>query len=1267
MSSFRSTLSALADNLASLAVIVLLAGLINACRSSEFVIPPSPTNRTIPVSDSATSLFSRDLVSSFVDFSQLSLEDGLSQSTVTTIFQDSKGLIWLGTRDGLNRYNGYQITTFKNDPLEQLSISGNKITSVVEDLEGYLWIGTDGDGLNRFDPNLEQFRQYRHDPSNPTSLQSNTIHALMVDDLGNIWIGSDKGIERVKVGEGERVSFVEVFETQPHTQGKPVKVIFQARDGLIWFGTTETVSSFDPDTSSTRSFRLLTDISATVSGENLPVSINDIVDDESGNIWIGTRGEGLFNIEPKDKKITIFRHNQEQERGLSSNYVRSLVVDSTNTLWIGTSHGLDRLGPDDREFTHFHHNPQDQKSLSDDDVHKLFIDQAGVLWVGTNLGGANIFDPFKKKFRHIFPDGEDPDKLSHHQVWAIFEEGQDIWIGTAAGLDRINTGTGSISHFLHDPTDDASISNNFITHILKDQEGYYWISTRGGLNRFDPKKNQFERFLNNPDDPTSISSNDVNTIYLDSFGRLWVGTNGAGIDRSNLMIDTFSHYLYQEYGGSDESLSINSILCFYEDDDNQLWVGTEGGLLKYDPITGSFTIYRHSNHNPSSLGNQVVNDIHQDNNGYIWLATENGLDKFDPRSEQFAHFRESNGLPNNNIQAIVEDESGDLWISTNRGLSRFNSEEESFRNYDTVDGLQSLEFNRGAAYHGPDGIVYFGGINGFNVFYPDEIRDNTYSPPIIINQFFIHNEPVEIGPDSPLSKVVNSTKQIQLSRDINVFSFELASLHYGSPAENQYAYLMEGFDREWNLVGNRRIATYTNLPPGSYTFRAIGTNSDGIWSNESTKIDVIIPYPFWQTWWFALGIFFVIVGALLGGYWMRTRNTVLRTKALEEQVARRTVEIERRRQIAEGLREIMVLINSNKTLEESLHYIVSQAARLTEAEDAIIFRKGEEDTMTILATNPGGQIRYSPNVGLAAITESWAESGLMINNPLILPDLNAYWRANPNLSSGSVGTHKAMLGIPILVEEEIYGGLIMLYDHQRAFVDEDLDLGFTFADQATLAIANNHLRKQAEQIAVATERSRLARDLHDAVTQTIFSASLIAETVPAIWANDKEEGEFLLQDLRQLTRGALAEMRTLLLELRPAALEEAALSDLLNQLAEAVGGRTGIDVVVKTEDGYELPVSSKVALYRIAQESLNNIIKHARASMVELSLTYPEDFCVELTIRDDGLGFDLNNIPADRLGLRSMRERADSIGATLAIRSVLNQGTEVSVKLYTEH
>jgi signal transduction histidine kinase len=383
---------------------------------------------------------------------------------------------------------------------------------------------------------------------------------------------------------------------------------------------------------------------------------------------------------------------------------------------------------------------------------------------------------------------------------------------------------------------------------------------------------------------------------------------------------------------------------------------------------------------------------------------------------------------------------------------------------------------------------------------------------------------------------------------------------------------------------------------------------------------------------------------------------------LEELVVVRTAEIEQRRQIAEGLREILILLNSNRTLEESLHYIVSQAARLTEAEDVIIFHQSDDQPLTIMATNPGGQIRYSAGTALRSIISNWAQEGLTLREPLIIPDLMIHWLKLSDRGPARLANHKALLGIPLLVGDEVYGGLVMFYEKERSFEEEDLDLGFTFADQAALAIANAYLREQAEETAVATERSRLARELHDAVTQTIFSASLIAETVSPIWESDPDQGRLLLGELRKLTRGALAEMRTLLLELRPASLEEAQLSDLINQLAEALSGRSGVPVSTEVTEVYDIPVNVKVALYRIAQESLNNVMKHARATKVEVCLARsPQDSGLILTVKDNGRGFDLDSIPADRLGVSIMRERAQGIGATLAIESRPDQGTKIEV------
>jgi two-component system nitrate/nitrite sensor histidine kinase NarX len=346
-----------------------------------------------------------------------------------------------------------------------------------------------------------------------------------------------------------------------------------------------------------------------------------------------------------------------------------------------------------------------------------------------------------------------------------------------------------------------------------------------------------------------------------------------------------------------------------------------------------------------------------------------------------------------------------------------------------------------------------------------------------------------------------------------------------------------------------------------------------------------------------------------------------------------------------------------------LHYIVTQAARLTDAEDAIIFRYDESGPITVIATNPGGQIHYSLDSSLLNIVGGWAEEQLLEKEPLVLADLPKYWSDHGEFEVAQEQTHKALLGIPLAIGDELYGGLLMFYSHVREFSHDDLELGFTFADQAALAIANNRLRERVRETAAATERSRLARELHDAVTQTLFSASLIAETLSPTWESDPTEGRQLLKDLRQLTRGALAEMRTLLMELRPATLEEAILSDLLNQLSEAFVGRTGIPVQANVNSSCQLPVNVRIALYRIAQESLNNVVKHARADNVEMILEdCSDDEGVNLTIRDDGRGFDPSDVPGHRLGLEIIKERAQAIEAELAINSAPGEGTSVSVQ-----
>lgn len=1236
---------------------------IAACQGANSEIPPLPAELTNDPSIELANL-PPPAPAGDIKFDRLSLDQGLSQSTVTAILQDNRGFMWFGTLDGLNRYDGYSFKVFKHDSTDPTSISDNAISSLFEDRFGTLWVGTDAGGLNRFVPESETFVHYRHNPEDPTTVSSDTVRAIVEDPDGILWLGTVNGLNRFD-RQAETFSHHpnQIDDADSSFKTNDINALFFDATGKLWIATSGGLVSFNPDR---EAFGLYTLIP--LRPPNIPdgpgrSSITSIIEGESGRLWLGTEAHGLLAFEPQSRNVTQFVNEPGDPDSLSHNSVYAVTQDRGGNLWVGTQLGLDMLRPNSEGFVRFVHDPSRPDGLSDNEIRSLMIDEAGVLWIGTRIGGLSKFDPYKTKFAHIRSTGDPSTGLIHPQVLAFHQDDQGyLWIGTGAGLNRLDRGSGQMTHYLHDPENELSLSDDYVTSIIQDRSGVLWIGTHGGLNRLNRPGSSFSRIQSDPADSHSLSSDLVNVIFEDREGYLWVGTAGGGLDRRDPRNGRFDHYAYVEGDRPPETLGLNHILTLFQDEDGILWVGTMGGLIRFDLEDESRIRYRHEADDASSLGHDLINDIHRDSSGRLWLATGAGLDRYDRESDTFSHIREEDGLPNNTILGILEDSSGRLWLSSNGGLTRYDPATGLVRNYDTSDGLQALEFNRGADFQNGQGEMFFGGVNGCNVFRPEEIHDNPYRPPVLLTDLRILNESVPVGPNSILHEPIYQTEQIKLTGQDNVFSLEMAALDYGAPDEVQYAYLMEGFDKAWNYVGNRRYATYTNLPPGAYTFRVIGSNSDGVWNEEGYSVEVVIPRPFWQSLWFIGLALVTILAAIFGFFRLRSRSMAARTQELEILVARRTAEIERRRQIAEGLREILVLLNKKRSLEESLHYIVSQAAKLTDAEDAIIFRLEAEADVVIVATNPGGQIRYSPDAELLAITEEWASERLSEREPLIVPDLGQYWSDRPATQGARLTTHRAMLGIPLLLDEDVYGGLIMFYAQEREFSEDDLELGRTFGDQAILAIANDTLRRQAEQTAVASERSRLARELHDAVTQTIFSASLLTETLEPIWEMDPSEGRKLLSELRQLTRGALAEMRTLLLELRPSALEESTLSDLLSQLAEAVTGRTGVPVVVQLDETRKLPVNVRVALYRIAQESLNNVVKHSRATRVSIAL---RDCCdgngVILAVKDNGRGFDLESVPAGRLGLSIIRERTQAIGARLTVASRSDQGTTIEV------
>lgn len=414
------------------------------------------------------------------------------------------------------------------------------------------------------------------------------------------------------------------------------------------------------------------------------------------------------------------------------------------------------------------------------------------------------------------------------------------------GLDRLNRKTNTYNHYRNNPSDLNSLSNNIVRNIIEDNEGFLWIGTHGGgVNKFDKKTGKFKRYKNNPNDPSSLTFDEIRKIYQDRSGTIWIGTYGRGLEKFDKQTEKFTHY--KNDPNIPNSLSNNFVREIYEDRSGNFWVGTEGGgLNKFNRDKETFTSYRSDSNVKNKINNDYIFSIYEDKLGNLWIGTwGGGLNKFNPKTETFNYFTSKDGLSSDAIYAILADENENLWLSTNKGLSKFNPQTVAFKNYTASDGLQDNEFNGGSYFKSNSGEMFFGGINGFNSFYPKEIKDNTFLPPVIITSFQKFNNEIQF--DKPISEI----KEIELSYQDYVFSFEFTSLDFAAPQKNKYAYKMEGLDKDWIYTNSeKRFASYTTLKPGNYRFRVKATNSDGIWNEKGASINIFITPPYWRTWWF---------------------------------------------------------------------------------------------------------------------------------------------------------------------------------------------------------------------------------------------------------------------------------------------------------------------------------------------------------------------------------------------------------------------------------
>ncbi len=809
-------------------------------------------------------------------FEHLDINAGLSQNHIMCILQDSRGFMWFGTRDGLNKYDGYKFTVYKNDAKDSNSISNNTVSGLVEDASGNIWITTRGGGLNRYNREKDKFIHYKNDPKNSNTISSNILNSICKDKEGNLWISTEN-----------KLNFFDVAHHRFVRYNINSRYVFNDSKGQLWVGTYNNgLGILNKTTASFTSYTYNEKDDASISNNN----ITTIFEDSKKQLWIGTAGGGLNLFNSGTKKFHRFIANSLGPASLPSATVFAITEDNDGYLWIGTENGgLSIYNPMSGKFNTYKHDYIDDKSISHNSVYSLYKDNAANMWVGTFAGGINLVTPNSKRFGH-FKHTSDSTSISNNNVLSIAEnEDGKIWIATdGGGLNLFDPVTKKCTHFTHQPDNKNSICGNYVLCVRKDHEGNIWAGTWGdGLTVFNPKKNIYRHFKNNPKDAGSLSGNNAWSIFEDRQHRIWVGTYLSGLNLYNPATGTFTRFKNKA-----DTTSTDKILSLSEDDNGNLLIGTDGaGLQVFNVAKNTFAplIFQE---NKNSLSDNHVTFTHVDNNGNYWIGTLAGLNFYDIKKQQFTLYTTTDGLPNNTILGLTKDAQGYFWISTNRGMSRFDPAKKTFKNFYTEDGLQSYEFKWGSFYKASTGAMYFGGINGFNEFFPDQVKPISSNPPLLLTSFEIFNKTVDVAKNnsdpSPLKKEISETKEITLGYKDAVFSFEFASLSYAVAEKKQYAYMLEGFDKGWNKTGTKRTATYTNLNPGKYIFKVKGMNNEGQWSNNMAEVALTITPPFWLTWWFKTIFLLVAFSSALGCYKFRVNIIKTQKRKLEEKVKKQT-------------------------------------------------------------------------------------------------------------------------------------------------------------------------------------------------------------------------------------------------------------------------------------------------------------------------------------------------------------------------------------------
>jgi signal transduction histidine kinase/ligand-binding sensor domain-containing protein/DNA-binding response OmpR family regulator len=848
-------------------------------------------------------------------FKRINVDNGLAQNTAMSILQDKKGQIWIGTFDGLSKFNGIEFKTYKTDPANPNSLSNNQVNKVMEDRNGNLWIGT-LNSINRYNPGTDQFIRYKF--AGPSKKYA--VFDIVQDKKGIIWAGTNAGLFRYN--PSDKNSSACTYSQTNISQDK-IQCLFVDQQNHLWIGTAHTLKIYD--LTSSKFLTIPPAIKAQSQRSN--IAVRSIIQDHTGNYWIATETEGLLFYNTKTQTCINFNKNN----GLLSNTVRALVEIENKVIWVGTKNGLNTIDLNGHQISAYEHDPDYLTSLSQNSVRSILKDKEGSVWLGIYNGGVNVVYNQSDNFYNLGRKQGKNNGLSSEIVNAVMQDTDGaLWIGTDnGGLNHLDSTFKANGTYYTDKEKNKELVSNSIKAISSHNDSSkIWVGTGNGLKIFNKKNHTFNDV--NLIDKPSATGLIQNYVLLKDSGGLWVGTNFSGL---YYIQDNKVTRHYVPSGNQKNALSSANITSLFRDG-NDLWIGTKSsGVNRLNLRNQTFETYQFNEGKINSLTNSSVLSIYKDSKGRLWIGTDGGgINYLDFSTKKFYAITESAGIRSNTIHKIAEDSKGRLWISTNKGIAcigfkqfelPFSSNNLTIANYTVQDGLQSNQFITGAGTTTKKQQLIFGGINGINIFDPNNIKNNRVKPSVIFTDFLILNKPVHFSDkNSPLTKPIDETNEITLPYNQAFFSIKYAALNYINPEKNQFAFKLEGFsDNEWHYVVNQQMVTYTNLDPGTYLFKLKASNNDGIWNPVPRILKIVVLPPWYKTWYAYLG-YMVIILTLLYLF----NNYSKKTERLKTQLEFESISHLKDQELAQ--KKLSFFINISHEIKTPLTLIMGPIERL---------------------------------------------------------------------------------------------------------------------------------------------------------------------------------------------------------------------------------------------------------------------------------------------------------------------------------------------------